>query len=43
MKMKEVVCSKEVLYQASKDLALWSRHKEVEAAEEIVRICLFLK
>lgn len=37
VKMKELVCCKEVLQQASKDLAVQSRH-EVEAAEERMKI-----
>lgn len=37
VKMKELVCYKEVLQQASKDLAVQSRH-EVEATEERMKI-----
>lgn len=40
VKMKEIVCCKEVLHQAGKDVAVQSRHKEVEAAEEIIKIFL---
>lgn len=40
VKMKELVCCDEALHQASKDLAVQSRHEEVEAAEEIVKFFL---
>lgn len=42
-KMKELVFCKEALHQASKGLAVQSRHEEVEAAEEIVNIFFWNK
>lgn len=37
VKMKGLVCCKDVLHTVSKDIAVQSRQKEVEAAEEIVK------
>jgi len=40
VEMKELVCCKGVLHQASRVVAVQSRHEEVEAAEETVKIFL---
>lgn len=40
--MKELVCSKEVLHQMSKDFMVQSRHEEGDADKEIVILFFYL-